>query len=470
MNNTNKNYFLLNKNIALRSWQKLPYAYRFKNIGEAFALSKDDFLLLIKCDGKQPLEETDALHKLLERRLCNISDGSEQLSDRQRLRLYPNRYFAAMNLEITSKCNYNCLHCFNAADLSPLQSELTWDECEHLLDEAQGCGIAEFTITGGEPMLHPHFMDILRGIYSRDMFVSELNTNGSFITDEMLLEMKSFGCKPTMKISFDGIGCHDIMRGRKGAENDALRAIRLYIEHGFTVMAQINVNRLNLASMLPTLELLDELGVCSARLIRTSESPRWLQTSAKLCEGGGCLSFAEHYDAMLALAESYVQNAHKMSLNIWQFMRVYPAAKKYSPEANLCANNDYSDNLPLCVGNRRMTGVTADGKIVPCLQMSGYYSQKGISLGNVKSTPLASLLSGGKYIDEVCTRVTSLQERNEICRACQFWQQCRGGCRALGTAMTNDRMGADLSKCIYYKGGYIEKTDEIMSRCGYERT
>ncbi len=467
MNGTNKNYYLLNKNIALRSWQKLPFAYRYKNIGEAFALSKDNFLLLLKCDGRQLLEESNALNTLIEMGYCSISDGSEELSDWQRLKLYPNRYFPAMNLEITGKCNYNCLHCFNAADLAPLQSELTWDECEHLLDEAQGCGIAEFTITGGEPMLHPHFMDILHGIYKRDMLVEELNTNGSFITDEMLLEMKSFGCNPTMKISFDGIGRHDIMRGRKGAEQAAINAIRLCIKHGFTVMAQTNVNRLNLSSMLPTLELLDELGVSSVRLIRTSESPRWLQTSAKLCEGGGCLSFREHYDAMLALAHSYIQKEHKMSLNIWQFMRVFPMSKTYSDGASCCAYTPYSDTLPVCRINRRMIGVSAAGELVPCLQMSGYYSQKGISLGNVKKTSLSKLLSDGAYIDEICRCVPEIKEHNTSCMDCEFWTACRGGCRALGLALTDDRKGADKSKCIYYHEGYPEKIAKLFADCGY---
>ena len=111
--------------------------------------------------------------------------------------------------------------------------------------------------------------------------------------------------------------------------------------------------------------------------------------------------------------------------------------------------------IALCATHRKLTASDSASQF-------GFAS---ISL-NSKNQPLER----GKYIDEVCTRVTSLQERNEICRACQFWQQCRGGCRALGTAMTNDRMGADLSKCIYYKGRYIEKTDEVMSRCGYERT
>ena len=97
-----------------------------------------------------------------------------------------NRYFPAMNWMITGKCNYNCLHCFNAADNAPLQSEWSLGEANRLLNMARECGINGFTITGGEPMLHKNFFDIIEGIYARDMYVYELNTNGIYINAESL--------------------------------------------------------------------------------------------------------------------------------------------------------------------------------------------------------------------------------------------------------------------------------------------
>lgn len=116
-----------------------------------------------------------------------------------------------MNLMITGKCNYNCIHCFNAADNAPLMSEWTMDEMNKLLDQARDCGINAFTITGGEPMLHKNFFEIIEGIYSRGMFVEELNTNGHFINMAALERLKSIGCVPLVKISLTEsvitIGC-----------------------------------------------------------------------------------------------------------------------------------------------------------------------------------------------------------------------------------------------------------------------
>lgn len=51
----------------------------------------------------------------------------------------------------------NCLHCFNAKDNAPLNSELTYDEIIKILDDAKNIGVLAFTITGGEPLVHRRF-------------------------------------------------------------------------------------------------------------------------------------------------------------------------------------------------------------------------------------------------------------------------------------------------------------------------
>lgn len=206
-----------------------------------------------------------------------------------------NLHFPALSWMITGKCNYNCLHCFNAADNARLQSEFTMEEAKRLIKEAQECGINAFTITGGEPMLHPNFMEIIRGIHSHGMYVREINTNGHFITKDILTEMKSFGCMPRIKISFDGIGHHDWLRNRESAEEDALKAIRLCIENGFRVKAQTNVHRLNVDTILLTAKLLGDMGLDEMRIIRTTEAPRWEENA-----GDACLTIEEYFDSMTA--------------------------------------------------------------------------------------------------------------------------------------------------------------------------
>ncbi len=202
-------FYKLSKNIALRSWKFVPRAYYIKNETYAKGFEQAEFALLLLCDGEHDIEPNDLTDSLEKHGLIERCQKCEHNSEWSAHRSYNHRYFPKMNFMITGKCNYNCLHCFNAADNAPIMTEWSCEEALNLLDQAQNCGIHAFTITGEEPMLHPHFMDIVRAICERDMFIEELNTNGFFITQEILDEFRAIGCEPHIKISFDGIGCHD---------------------------------------------------------------------------------------------------------------------------------------------------------------------------------------------------------------------------------------------------------------------
>ena len=449
--------YILNEMIALRSWWRVPYAFYVKNVRNAQKLTKEEFDLLLRCDGNSEIEDSDLLRSLLERGLiseCKL--GEKSLSPWQR-RECDNRYFPAMNWMITGKCNYNCLHCFNASDNSPQMAEFSLEEAERLLDDAMECGVNAFTITGGEPMCHKSFLPIIEGIYRRGMYVDELNTNGYYITQGILDKMKEIGCDPLIKISFDGIGHHDWLRNRKGAEEDALRAIALCIENGFCVKVQTNVHRRNIDSMLATARLLDKIGVAQMRIIRTTEVPRWNENAK-----GATLDLDEYFDKMLDFCRTYSREENNMIVDVWQLIILHPQSRSYSLRPVSCREGEFKLTRPVCCGNRAMIAVAANGNVFPCMQMSGYYEARNDVLGNVKECGLRPILQTGKYLAEVCTTVGDLAEVNAECRECAYFKYCAAGCRAIALTLTSDKMGVDLSKCIFFKRGYYDKAVEAM--------
>lgn len=453
--------YILNKNIALRSWRLVPYAYYIRGVRNAKGLKRDEFDFLSTCDGVTGHDRDGNEKTLIERFMANGmirgAENGEVLSDWQKPRTCDNRYFPAMNWMITGRCNYNCLHCFNASDNAPLMSEFSLEEANKLLDEAAACGIHAFTITGGEPMLHKQFFEIIEGIYARGMYVEELNTNGFFINEEALRRFRSIGCDPLIKISFDGVGHHDWLRNRNGAEADALRAIRLCKEHGFRVKVQTNVHRRNVSSMLATAKLMDSLGVEEMRIIRTTEVPRWNRNAA-----GATLDLTEYYDRMLEFVGAYIKEDHQMNIDIWQFLTLFPQSRSYRARPVECGIGEYRDSIPVCRGNRGMVAVAANGNVFPCMQMSGYYEARGDVLGNVKTDGLQSLLQNGKYLGEVCMTLGELAAKNETCANCKYFRHCAGGCRAIGLTLTGDKCGSDLAKCLYFNQGYYEKTTALL--------
>ena len=157
--------------------------------------------------------------------------------------------------------------------------------------------------------------------------------------------------------------------------------------------------------MLETAKKLDVMGVNEMRIIRTTEAPRWVQNA-----GDACLTFEEYFDKTISLWQQYASEAHDMALTVWQFGTLYPKTKFYTLAAVNSCKGKYRASAPVCKGNRGMVAVAANGNLYPCHQMSGYYEQHGFFLGNVKKTPLKDFLSGGKYLEEVCTTLGTLNE------------------------------------------------------------
>lgn len=453
-------YYILNENIALRSWRLVPYAFYIKHDCLAHGLKKEEFELLSLCDGRHEIEDSALVKSLADRSLIvPVEKGGAELTEWQKPLVCDNRYMPHMNWMITGKCNYNCLHCFNAKDNAPLQSEWPLDEANALLDEAQKCGINAILLTGGEPMAHKHFFEIVEGIYKRGMFVFELNTNGFYINQAALDRFREIGCSPFMKISFDGIGYHDWMRNHKGTEADAIRAIKLSKQNGFRVMVQMNFNRKNRGSGLKTLELLDEIGVDKTRIICTTESTRWERNAA-----GQSFTVPEYYDACLEAAKGYISGEHKMTLDFWQFLELDPRSRHYHLAPMRGCSIGYRETLPVCKGTRGMIAVAADGEVYPCMQMSGWMKAHEVTFGNVKRDGLQSVLQSSVYLDTVCSSVGDNIRENKKCAQCKYLKDCLCGCPAISVLTSGGNFHApDPWKCFFFDHGYMEKCERELT-------
>lgn len=456
-------YYRVNDNIALRGWKDVPFAYYVKGKHNARRLTSREFFCMLLCNGSTDLEPNDTLNRLERRGLVSPCEKDDAPSTWSVFRRCDNAHVPKMNLMITGRCNYNCPHCFNAADNAPLMTEWGLEDLVRLFDQAQACGVHSVMLTGGEPMLHPRFMDAVRGIHARGMFVDKINTNGYFISKEALDDLHALGCNPLMKISFDGLGHHDFMRGAPGAEARTLHAIELCIENGFRVSAQIQVNKVTAGSLDETLRCLDDLGVSSARLIRTSESDRWLANAS-----GATLSIEEYYTTMLEACRRYSEQDHAMELSVWQYLSLFPKSKSYCLVPGRFADGAYRDEHPRCLGNREMIAITSAGEVVPCMQMSGYFAKRGISLGNVRERPLGDILASEAYHHVACDTAGDLRRRGGKCSACRHFERCAGGCPALAMILPGgerdevDSIGADPSKCLFFEGGWQQRTKEAL--------
>lgn len=454
-------YYRLRNNIALRSWDKSPFCYYEYGNREAKSLTRDQFMMLLRCDGLTDLSDVDKaeLDRFVAVGLIEPCSKAEAISEWQKCRFYTNRYFPHLNWAITGKCNMNCRHCFMAADQAPLMEEFIWEECLEILDDCEECGVQNITITGGEPMLHPYFMELLREISRRHLSILDINTNGTLINEDKLKEIKEMFPDLRFKISFDGIGHHDWMRNRKGAEELAVNAIKLCKQYGFRVEVQTNIHPGNIESIVPTVELAANLGVEQIRLIRTSEAPRWKEQSEY-----SCIDPLEYYDLMIRLTDVMLSRNIPIDVDIWQMFRFNPANHTYFYHTIVCNPECYRDTNPICKDGRGTIALASTGELSLCNQLSGTFAKNGISLGNVKRERLKKHIEGSAYLDFVTMPVSTIKEHNKKCGECSYWLYCNGGCRAIAAATTGDVLHSDPMKCMFFEKGYLEKSEELFRK------
>lgn len=454
-------FYRLKDDVALRKWKYVDRAVYLKGQDHAVGISKEEFELALKCDGEHDITPDAHIAHLLAIRYIEPCEKGQKPNEWSKFKEYDNYYFPRMNLMITGKCNLNCLHCFNAKDNAPLNTELSYEDVINILDQAREIGIQAFTITGGEPLVHPRFLDIVRAIYERDMFIFELNTNGLLITQKMLDVFKELHCHPLIKISFDGVGYHNWIRQHPQAEDLTVKAIKKCIANGFRVKAQVQVNRKNVDVMMDTAKLLNELGVDEMRIIRTTEAPRWEKNSPQ-----SSLTIEEYYERMLEFAKQYIASDMRMLIDIWQFVRLNPFAHSVELMPVACNKKDFNIRIPMCKGNRGMIAVSSSGEVVPCLQMSGYFIEKGISLGNLFKTPLKELVKDSPYLNLAMAPLFKQIIENDKCGNCKYYKACTGGCPALGLLYSKDVnfYHEDITKCIFFENGWYEKTTEALKK------
>ncbi len=90
-------------------------------------------------------------------------------------------------IELTRVCNLRCPHCFVDAGIKRA-NELTTDRILRLLDEWAELGVLTVVLTGGEPTMHPDFLEIALHAHALGFAVS-LATNGMLLTEKLLSEL-----------------------------------------------------------------------------------------------------------------------------------------------------------------------------------------------------------------------------------------------------------------------------------------
>lgn len=162
---------------------------------------------------------------------AKVSKAINTLSDHIEILYWKKYYIYKMHLELTYRCNFRCVHCYNPTHGGG-RSEMTTEEWERTLDQLADLGCYLLIFTGGELFVRKDAVQILQAACDKG-FTFRLNTNGSLIDEKMLEQLDQM--RPFLQsvdISFYGADpeVHDALAQQQGSFAATLRAVRLLRE------------------------------------------------------------------------------------------------------------------------------------------------------------------------------------------------------------------------------------------------
>ncbi|MDP2720222.1 MAG: radical SAM protein [Dehalococcoidia bacterium] len=160
----------------------------------------------------------------------------------------------------TQRCNLHCVHCYSNSTDKPYDGELSTAEAKKFIQDVAEFGIPVLLFSGGEPLLRPDLFELATFARSQGLR-PVISTNGTLI-DEAAAERLARVGFGEIGISLDGIGeSNDRFRGKQGAYNDALQAIRNCIRAGQKVSLRFTITGQNVQDLGAIFDLVEKEGI-----------------------------------------------------------------------------------------------------------------------------------------------------------------------------------------------------------------
>ena len=141
-------------------------------------------------------------------------------------------------ISLTDKCNLRCVYCMpedKVYENNLINDTLSFNDYKFIINGLSQVGIKKIKFTGGEPLLYPHLIELIKyAHYECNIDDISITTNGIGL-NEIVYELKRSGLK-SVNISLDSLKSYkykSITRG--GNLTDVLKSINRCLELGIKV-------------------------------------------------------------------------------------------------------------------------------------------------------------------------------------------------------------------------------------------
>ena len=260
-----------------------------------------------------------------------------------------------IHIELTNRCNERCIHCY-----IPHQDKIK-DMDNHTLDKIldeidNSASVMSVNISGGEPMLHPRFAEVIKRLQTKHIFVTVF-TNLTLLNDEYLELFKN--PLTTVQISLYSLKAetHDKVTTISGSFNRTFNNIKKLLNNGVNIEIACPLMDVNIS------DNVDVYKWCLENNIRCK------QDADIMAECDFCTSNLSHRPNNETLKNMFKKTLAEKSVNI----NIEDVKREYNPETIVCG-----------VGLNSVA-VSANGDVCPCPSWA-------YICGNVKDNTLSDIL------------------------------------------------------------------------------
>ena len=324
----------------------------------------------------------------------------------------------SMEIEFNQSCNFQCIYCY-ASENPDRCHELSKEKFIDVIHQAKELGARKIIILGGEPMLYPPIMEMIRYIRTLDMEI-ELFTNGVNITQSVAQELFETGVRPVLKMNtFDEI-LQDTLSGRKGSYLQIQEALKNLKLAGYPSPG----NPLGVSSI-----------ICRQNIEELPRLWEWLRDQ----------NILPYFEMMTPQGGARDHNMLELdSRTIEEFFQVINEIDRvkygihWDPKPPLVGGE--------CLRHQYSCAVNSEGFVQSCVGIT-------IPIGNVMQQSLKEILRDSEVVQDL------KQYKNMIkgpCGECESLETCYG-CRGTAYQMTGDYLASDP---LCWKNS--DRHDEIM--------
>lgn len=168
---------------------------------------------------------------------------------------------------LTEGCNLKCRHCWLAPkfDEKVKCPTLPVNLFQTAIKEAKPLGLQSVKLTGGEPLMHPMFTDLLKIVRHENIGLT-IETNGMLCTPDVAEEI---GKAPhsSVSVSIDGADAatHEWMRGVSGCFERSKQAVRNLVNAGIETEIIMSLTRRNADQIEDVIRMAEDLGALSVK-------------------------------------------------------------------------------------------------------------------------------------------------------------------------------------------------------------